>query len=185
MLETFYATVAQVSFTLLGLWWVVVQFKFDAWATDPARRRMSRHVSMYFLVPAVMSLFALLATRVSAVWRIGFGVSAVLGLVEALFSLRETRPSDRRGALRWAATALGALLYLVVAIVAAAPELATSLPGELRPIEVEGMLLAILLFIGASFAWSMFVERGASGQGRPAAVAALPERRDAVGHPSE
>ena len=37
MLQTFYSTTAQVSFTLLGLWWVVVQFKFDAWADDHVR----------------------------------------------------------------------------------------------------------------------------------------------------
>ena len=45
--QTFYTTVGSISFTLLGLWWVVVQSR-DAWRTDPARRRMAYAVSLHF-----------------------------------------------------------------------------------------------------------------------------------------
>ena len=156
MLETFYATTAQVSFTLLGLWWVVVQFKFDAWIDDPPRRRTARHVSLYFLLPGIMSLFAILASRLTALWRIGFGISAVLGLIEAVLALQ------RRGDMvrsRRITTALTALVYLLVAIVALAPTSASGLPGDPKGIEIEGILVTILLFIGTGFAWVMFVER--------------------------
>ena len=77
-----------------------MQFKFDAWADDPRRRRTARHVSLYFLLPGVMSLFAILSSRLTALWRIGFGVSAVLGLVEALLALQDGRSMVRPGGSR-------------------------------------------------------------------------------------
>ncbi len=158
MLSDFYSTVAGICFTLLGLWWVVVQFKFDAWSADPARRRTSRHVSMYFLVPGIMSLFAILSARLTTLWRIGFGVAAAIGLVESLLLIGASRPVPGNR-IRWAVTALTAIVYVLVAIVAIDPTLAADLPGNPRGIEVEGVLISILLFIGASFAWAMFVER--------------------------
>ena len=33
---TFYATTSAVSFTLLGFWWVVVQFRHEEMTRDPA-----------------------------------------------------------------------------------------------------------------------------------------------------
>jgi hypothetical protein len=33
------------------------------------------------------------------------------------------------------------------------------MPGAPKGIEIEGVLVAVLLFIGTSFAWVMFVER--------------------------
>jgi hypothetical protein len=156
MLETFYSTVAQLCFVLLGLWWVVVQFKFETWKGDRRRRRTSRHVSLYFLLPGIMSLFALLSSRVTVLWRIGFGVMAAIGVIEAVLALtgrdRETRPS------RQIVTVLTGLLFLAIAIFALAPSLATGLPGDLRPIEVEGILVSVLLFVGTTYAWAMFVE---------------------------
>ena len=38
-LGDFYKTVSSISFTLLGLWWVVVQLKYKEGAGDRARRR--------------------------------------------------------------------------------------------------------------------------------------------------
>ena len=61
MLDSFYSTAAQLSFVLLGLWWVVVQFKFDRWRHDPARRRMAYDISSFFLLPGLMSLTSLAA----------------------------------------------------------------------------------------------------------------------------
>ena len=156
MLSTFYSTVAQVCFVLLGLWWVVVQFKFEPWMGDPRRRRTSRHVSLYFLLPGIMSLFALLSSRITTLWRIGFGAAALLGVAEAILALlgpnHETRPSRR------ATTALTGLMYLLIAIVALAPSIASGLPGEPKRIEVEGILVSILLFVGTAYAWVMFIE---------------------------
>ena len=33
--EVFYQTVAQLSFTLLGLWWLVLQTKYSEWIHRP------------------------------------------------------------------------------------------------------------------------------------------------------
>src|SRR5215831_14563649 len=128
MLSDFYSTVAGICFTLLGLWWVVVQFKFDAWSADPARRRTSFHVSMYFLVPGIMSLFAILSAHLTQLWRIGFAVSATIGLVESLL-LNASRPTPGNRA-RWTVIALTALAYLLVAVVAIDPTIAANLPGD-------------------------------------------------------
>jgi hypothetical protein len=168
VLSDFYSTVAGICFTLLGLWWVVVQFKYDAWTANPARRRTSLHVSMYFLVPGIMSLFAILSAQLTELWRIGFAVSAIIGLVESLLLLNASRPTPGNR-VRWAVIALTALAYLLVAIVAIDPTLVANLPGNPHGIEVEGVLVSILLFIGASFAWAMFVERP---EGPPSAPAA-------------
>jgi hypothetical protein len=40
VLETFYQTVAQLSFTLLGLWFLVLQTKYQEWIGSPTDRRM-------------------------------------------------------------------------------------------------------------------------------------------------
>ena len=57
---TFYATTSAVSFTLLGFWWVVVQFRHDEMTQDPGRRRLAFVVSLHFILPGLMSLGALL-----------------------------------------------------------------------------------------------------------------------------
>ena len=49
---TFYATTSAVSFTLLGFWWVVVQFRHDEMTADPGRRRLAFVVSLHFVLPA-------------------------------------------------------------------------------------------------------------------------------------
>ena len=53
---TFYATTSAVSFTLLGFWWVVVQFRHDEMTADPGRRRLAFVVSLHFILPGLMSL---------------------------------------------------------------------------------------------------------------------------------
>ncbi len=72
--ETFYETTATISFTLLGLWWIALQAKYNEWIADPLRRRMITIITLYFLLPGSMSLLALLAIENRALWRIAFVV---------------------------------------------------------------------------------------------------------------
>jgi hypothetical protein len=44
--STFYSTSAQVSFALLGLWWVVVAERRTEWRQSSSRRRQAYTVSM-------------------------------------------------------------------------------------------------------------------------------------------
>jgi hypothetical protein len=55
--------VAQASFTLLALWWVLLQIRHDEWFADTAYRRRAYDVSLYFLLPGIMSLGSPAATR--------------------------------------------------------------------------------------------------------------------------
>src|SRR5688572_12185224 len=60
MLESFYSTVAQASFTLLGLWWVLLQIRHDEWIGDAPYRQSVYDISFYFLLLGMMSLASLL-----------------------------------------------------------------------------------------------------------------------------
>ena len=53
--STFYATTSAVSFTLLGFWWVVVQFRHEQMTQDAGRRRLAFVVSLHFILPGLMS----------------------------------------------------------------------------------------------------------------------------------
>ena len=156
-METFYATAAGLSFGLLGLWWVVVQFKYDAWLTDPARRRMAYDISLYFLLPGIMSLASLLATRELYLWRIGFGAAAVLGIVETAMLLPALNSSkDRFGLI---SSVITLVIYALVLVVAFAPTLPSDLGLNLTALEAEGILLTLLLFLGVNLVWRWFFER--------------------------
>ncbi len=167
MLETFYTTVASLCFALLGLWWVVVQFKHDQWMVDPAKRRMAHDLSLYFILPGMMSLVSLLAGEVKILWRIGFGAAAILGAFETVAILL----SNRGGASlltpsqigRWAVVAL----YVLIAVFAIDPSLAQTLGLGLKAIEVEGILISLLIFLGVNFVWAFFAEPISQTQGRP------------------
>jgi len=41
-----------------------------------------------------------------------------------------------------------------MAIIAAAPDLSLLFAPELKPLQIEGLLLTLLVFLGASLAWS-------------------------------
>jgi hypothetical protein len=159
MLESFYATAAQLSFTLLGLWWVVVQFKHAEWMADPRRRRMAYDVSLVFLLPGLMSLTSLMAERNSALWRVGFAVAGVLGVLEAAAAIRAVRPAPSTfGQSAWLIRGVNALLYLVVVVVAVDPTVPQDLGLNLTGRESEAVALSLLLFLAVNLVWMMFVE---------------------------
>src|SRR5215210_5466194 len=91
MLDTFYSTTAAIAFTLLGLWWVIVEFKHQEWMKNPSYRRLSYNISLYFILPGTMSLMSLLSTEAKFLWRIAFSTAGLLGLVETIYVLVATR----------------------------------------------------------------------------------------------
>lgn len=155
--QTFYTTVGAISFTLLGLWWVVVQ-SHDEWRANPARRRMAYAVSLHFLLPGAMSVLSLVAPDAAWMWRITFATAGILGVVGAitvLRTLREEYDAPRIARLiEWVAIPV----YGVVAIVALFPERVGSLGLGLTPLQVEGFTLAVLIFLGVQVAWILMVE---------------------------
>jgi hypothetical protein len=155
--ETFYTTVSSISFTLLGLWWVVVQGR-ETWRMNPARRRMAYVVSLHFVLPGVMSILALVAPDLGLLWRATFVVAGLFGLVGAGYvatTLTEEHDCPRLvRIIEWIAVPI----YVLIAIVAIVPEAVGSLGLSLTPLQVEGIILAILIFFGVQAAWILMVE---------------------------
>src|SRR3954468_20690010 len=127
----FYATTSAVSFTLLGFWWVVVQFRHDEMTRDPGRRRLAFVVSLHFILPGLMSLGALLTADAPLVWRLTFGSAGVAGMAAVVLASRGI--ADPTGAIatigrfEW----LAFPLYLLITVVAVAPELVHTTTGLL------------------------------------------------------
>ena len=154
---TFYATTSAVSFTLLGFWWVVVQFRHDEMTGDPGRRRLAFVVSLHFILPGLMSLGALLTTDAPLIWRLTFGSAGVAGMIAVVLASRgianPTGAIAMIGQFEWIAFPL----YLLITVVAVAPELVRQTTG-LVALQVEGAVMTLLVFLGIVFAWLLFTE---------------------------
>jgi len=71
-ISTFYALFSATCFTLLGLWWNVLQLN-TAWVGVEDERRAVGGVYLTFLLPALMGLFAQVGgTETPAIWRVSF-----------------------------------------------------------------------------------------------------------------
>ena len=160
MLDQFYTTVAQASFTLLALWWVLLQIRHDEWFSDTAYRRSVYDVSFYFLLPGMMSLASLLATQEPDIWRVSFTVFGLIGLAESLGLMA------RRGALRSGqplmrfADVLSIALYAAAVLVAVWKDLPEELGIGLSSLELEGLFVTGLLMIGITLAGVIFISTG-------------------------
>ena len=60
-----------MSFTLLGLWWLVVHSRYQRGEGALAQRRHAYGIALFFLLPGVMSLIAAINSDLSALWRLG------------------------------------------------------------------------------------------------------------------
>ena len=151
--STFYATSSALCFTLLGFWWVVVEFRHAELTRDAAARRFTFLVSLHFIIPGIVSLASLLAT--GALWRVAFGAAGVTGMLAVIAGMRDvaSRPGPLRslGRAAW----LGVPLYAVLTLVAIAPDIVrTSL--ALEPLQAEGLILLVVLLLGILLAWILF-----------------------------
>ncbi len=164
--ETFYQTVAQLSFTLLGLWWLVLQTKYDEWIHHRIRRRMATNITLYFLLPGSMSLLALLAANSRLLWQIAFILAAILGAVATAVFLRDARASQWRNP--WSiriihiASGVGLALYALIIVVALLPDTIRSL--GVAPLTVAGIGVTLLVIVGVTLAWTYFIEPFAPGR---------------------
>lgn len=155
-LTTFYALVSGTCFTLLGLWWSVVQ-KHPEWRTSLPERRFAGGVYLSFLLPATMSLVAEINPGRPFFWRTVFVLAGLTGLV-AVWRLPATvGPPGARGSVAWPAGArwLVGLLYGVHALLGAWPESAR-LVG-LAPLEAGAIALVALVLAAHALAWSFIM----------------------------
>lgn len=151
----FYGVVSGLSFTLLGLWFVVADRHKD-WFRVPVRRRMAYVVALHFMLPGTMSVLSLVAPEIPVVWRIVFalcGIAGVSGVVLIAQALR-----DEYGRIRLAGITMAVALpiYLFVIVFAVAPQ-ASAFTG-LQPRQVEALLIAGILLLGLHAAWFLTTE---------------------------
>jgi len=152
-ISTFYATSSGLCFTLLGFWWVVVQFRHAELTRNAASRRFAFLVALHFAIPGLISLASLLAT--GALWRFAFGFAGIAGMAAVLVSMRSTgsmpAPVRSLGRAAW----LGLPLYGLVTLIAAVPSLPGTLLG-MEGLQAEGFVLVLILLLGILLAWFMF-----------------------------
>jgi hypothetical protein len=151
---TFYQALAGISFTLLGLWFAVLQFGHGGWRSDGERHRSGLHIALHFFLPGMASLAAMLGAGTSGglVWRLAFVVAGTVGLVEAL-SFLTARGGPRALAGR-TLRALDPVLYAFMIAAAFVPPEAFAL----TPLQIEGMATGSLFMVGLCFVWLAFAE---------------------------
>ena len=157
--STFYALFSATCFTLVGLWWGVVQ-RNTGWVRDSVQRRAIGGVYLAFLLPALMGLFAQVGgTQDQLVWRLSFILIAAIGVVA---TLRLLAIDDAPGVTAVRAGAAG--IYALVAIIGAFPELADAL--GLRAIQAEALLLVLLVALGHALVWRFLVHDSIEDEGQ-------------------
>ena len=163
---TFYAAASALCFTLLGFWWVVVQFRHAELTASVAARRFMFLVSLHFIVPGLVSLASLLAT--GPMWRIAFGLAGLTGILAAIAGTRAAGSTSPLLAGLRAKAMLGIPVYALVTVVAVAPEIVRTSLG-IEPLQVEGLLLLLILLLGILLAWWLFTGPGPSDPNRETA----------------
>lgn len=147
---TFYAAASALCFTLLGFWWLVVQFRHADLTREAGPRRFSFLVSLHFILPGLASLASLVSS--GPLWRLAFAIAGLTGIAAMLLAATEIRnlPFEGVGRLAWGSVPL----YVLVVAVAAVPDLARAI--GLEPLQAEGYLLLFVILAGILLAWLLF-----------------------------
>ena len=141
MLDAFYGAFSPACLTLLGLWLVAVQMRSDEVRGSEELRRRAYAVALFFALPGLMSVIALIDTGNPLFWRVSFAVIALVGA--AVLYPAHGLPGGRR--VRNTADIVALLLYLAIA--------ALALVGGTDEERTEAMLLTALIFVGFNVAW--------------------------------
>jgi len=154
MLNDFYAAFAPLSFTVYGLWLIVVQTRHAEWRRSPAHRRRAYAVSLHFAIPGLMSLLALVDPTNNTVWRVSFALSAAGGAI--ILSYLQFSPIPTPVGVLWQIESTTTIiLYLLIVLVAIAPSMAWHIGA---PIRVEAVLLSLIVFLGINVAWALMFD---------------------------
>ena len=150
----FYKTISGISFALLGLWWVALELRYKDWEESPSARRHAYGVMLFFLLPGLMSLFALI-DGAGTWWRVVFSLTALLGLAE--IALYYANPHDQRRTADFLRVA-GLAVYVLVLVFAIRPLIARDLGLGLSGLQVEAVLTGALIVIGVHLAFLAMTE---------------------------
>ncbi|MFN2497111.1 MAG: hypothetical protein ABR608_14585, partial [Pseudonocardiaceae bacterium] len=140
----FYQTLSSMSFTLLGLWFAVIQFSNGRWRSDPRRHRSNLHIALHFFLPGFVGLAALLSGGGGGglLWRIVFIIGGLVGLVESLSFLQVPGSPF---------AVAGELLRAADPVLYTSMVLAALLPAGLllvTPLQIEGIATGLLFVSG-------------------------------------
>jgi hypothetical protein len=144
----FYQTMSALCFTLVGFWWLVVQFRHDEMTRDVESRRFITLVMLQFLIPGLVNVASILSAE-SLWWRLAFAAAGVLGMAAVIVGMRGAL-SD----LRWYVW-LSLPIYAGIALVAVFDEVVESII-PVDALQVEGVLLLALVSLGVMLAWGLF-----------------------------
>jgi len=152
-LAAFYSLMAITCFTLVGLWWTVVE-RHPEWKSDAHSRKLAGGVYLSFLLPGLMSTFAQVDVGNPLVWRSSFTIAAVVGVVNTWPLLRLDR-GDARGPFRrfrW----LVLVIYGVIVAIALFPAAAQVIGGT--PLQSAAIALILLIVLAHGLAWEFMME---------------------------
>ena len=142
MLDAFYGAFSPACLTLLGLWLVAVQMRSDEVRGQRGTEAPGlRPVALFFALPGLISVIALIDTGDPLFWRVSFAVIALVGA--AVLYPAHGLPGGRR--VRNTADIVALFLYLAIA--------ALALVGGTDEERTEAMLLTALIFVGFNVAW--------------------------------
>jgi hypothetical protein len=160
MLDAFYGAFSPACLALLGLWLVAVQMRADEVRVSKELSRRSYAVALFFALPGLMSVIALIDTANPAFWRVSFVVIALVGAA-VLFPVHGLPGGER---VRNTADIIAVILYLTIAVLAIIGG-----PVMQRTVAV---LLTALIFLGFNVAWLfLFTPLTATAQVQPGATA--------------
>jgi hypothetical protein len=154
MLNEFYGAFAPLTFTVFGLWLIVVQTRHADWSHSVEHRRRAYAVSLHFAIPGLMSLLSLADPTDKTLWRVAFGISAAGGAITIAYLALPSIPTP--GSAWWRlASSVSVLLYVLIVVVAAAPGIAKDFTAPLR---IEAVLLSLIVFLGINIAWALMFD---------------------------
>jgi hypothetical protein len=148
-ISTFYGFTSATCFTLVGLWWSVVQGRPE-WRKDEAQKRLAGGVYASFLIPGLMSLAAQIGAESALVWRGVFVIAAGAGLVFSSKLIQLTREANPNGAFSkyaWVVPVLYALMLFFAVFAGLAFYLG------LQPLQLEALILSGLILCAHLLAW--------------------------------
>lgn len=155
--ESFYQAAAAVCFLMLGLWWSAMTNRAAGALVPPRRRRLALQIHLSFLLPGLMSLAATLTGSSKLLWRGSFVVLTAVGAVSTLALMRVTPIGRSERLQRWVHAGV-VMIYVLMGVLAVRPALARDVGLDtVTPLQVEGLLLCVLILLGAMAAWSFMV----------------------------
>lgn len=154
-ITAFYSLVAGTCFTLVGLWWNVVQ-SHKEWFDDESTRALAGGVYSSFLIPGVMALGAQVGGSSNLIWQLVFVLAAGMGMWTTTKLIWKTRNLKGKALFRLK-NCLVIFLYGLVVIFGIAPGLGTTLTG-LNALQIEGILIAILILIAHGLVWEFMTD---------------------------